>query len=154
MTTKTRRATSTDIPVLVELMHEFYAESDYPLDRQWAGACFSALLANDSLGCAWVILADSEPIGFVVLTVRFSMEFGAMVAFIDDLFIRPDFRRRGFGRAALKALLTECRKRKVCAVHVEVGRDNQPAQLLYALYGLKPGEDNRQLLTALLEINS
>jgi ribosomal protein S18 acetylase RimI-like enzyme len=77
-----------------------------------------------------------------------------VVAFIDDLFIRPAFRRQGFGRAALKALFTECRKRKVRAVHVEVGRDNQPAKALYANYGLKPGEDNRQLLTALLEINS
>jgi len=76
MTTPTRRATLDDIPVLVDMMWEFYEEADYALDREWATASFSALLRNDSLGGAWIVFHEGEPAGYVVLTVRYSMESG------------------------------------------------------------------------------
>lgn len=150
MTNTTRHATLDDIPALVELMREFYAESDYPLDRQWAAASFSALLRDDSRGAVWLVFHDSEPAGYVVLTVRFSMEYGGLDAFIDDLFVRPAYRRQGLGRAALRALFDECDLRQVLAVHVEVGGDNVGAKALYGSYGLEPRSDNRQLLTVRL----
>jgi ribosomal protein S18 acetylase RimI-like enzyme len=150
MTTTTRHATLDDIPALVELMREFYAEADYPLDKQWAAASFSALLRDDSRGAVWIAFDDSEPAGYVVLTVRFSMEYGGLDAFIDDLFIRPAYRRRGLGRAALRALFDECERRQVLAVHVEVGRDNVRAQALYRSYGLEPQSDGRRMLTVRL----
>jgi len=31
----THKASSNDIPVLVDLMEEFYAEANYTLDRDW-----------------------------------------------------------------------------------------------------------------------
>lgn len=114
-------ATTKDIRLLVEMMREFYAESDYPLDEQWAADSFSALLANESYGGAWIACFDGEPAGYGVLTVRFSMEYGGLDAAIDDLFVRPSHRRCGVGRAVLDALFAECRRRKVLAVHVEVG---------------------------------
>jgi ribosomal protein S18 acetylase RimI-like enzyme len=150
MTTTTRHATLDDIPALVELMREFYAEADYPLDKQWAAAGFSALLRDDSRGAVWIVFDDSEPAGYVVLTVRFSMEYGGLDAFIDDLFIRPAYRRQGLGRAALKALFDECERRQVLAVHVEVGSDNIGAKALYRSYGLEPQSDRRQMLTVRL----
>ena len=42
-----RRATHTDIDTLVQLMLDFYAESQYQLDAKWAAESFSALLSND-----------------------------------------------------------------------------------------------------------
>ena len=150
MTTATRNAALDDIPALIDMMQEFYAEADYPLDRQWAAASFSTLLRDDSLGAVWIIADDSEPAGYVVLTVRFSMEYGGLDAFIDDLFIRPAYRRRGLGRAALRALFDECKRRQVLAVHVEVGHDNVAAKALYSSYGLKLGDDGRQKLTVRL----
>ncbi len=150
MTTTTRNATLDDIPVLVDLMQEFYAEADYPLDRHWAAASFLALLQNDSLGGIWIVSHNFEPAGYVVLTIRFSMEYGGLDAFIDDLFIRSAYRRRGLGRVALNALFAECERRKVLAVHVEVGQDNVAAQALYRSYGLGPYTDGRQMLTVRL----
>ena len=154
MTTLTRKATLEDIPALVDLMQEFYAAANYPLDRQWAAAGFSALLQDYSRGAVWVVSHDSEPAGYVVLTTRFSMEYGGLDAFIDDLFIRPAYRRRGLGRAALDALFGECERRKVLAVHVEVGHDNVAAKALYRSYGLEPYNDGRQMLTVRLGTGS
>lgn len=150
MTTTTLTATLEDIPTLVDMMQEFYAEADYPLDRQWAADSFYTFLKDDSLGAAWIVVHDSEPAGYVVLTVRFSMEYGGLDAFIDDLFVRPGHRRQGLARAALDALFDECRRRQVLAVHVEVGADNIAAKSLYSSYGLKLGDDGRQKLTVKL----
>ncbi|PYS48316.1 MAG: hypothetical protein DMF68_13560 [Acidobacteria bacterium] len=114
-------------------------------------ASFSSLLKDDSRGAVWIVLHDSEPAGYVVLTIRFSMEYGGLDAFIDDLFVRPSYRRRGVGRAALNALFDECERRNVLAVHVEVGHDNAAAKALYSSYGLKPYWDDRQMLNVRLK---
>jgi ribosomal protein S18 acetylase RimI-like enzyme len=150
MTTTIRNATVDDIPILVDLMQEFYAGSNYPLDKQWATASFSSLLQDGSLGATWLVFYDSEPAGYVVLTIKFSMEYGGLDAFIDDLFIRQFYRRRGLGRELLNVLFDECRRRKVLTVHVEVGHDNIAAKGLYHSYGLKPYNDGRQMLTVRL----
>lgn len=148
--TTTVNATLDDIPVLVDLMREFYAEAGYTLDGRWAADSFRTLLQDARLGAAWLVLHDSEPAGYVVLTVRFSMEYGGLDAFIDDLFVRPGYRRQGLGRAALGALFDECKRRRVLAVHVEVGHDNVAAKALYNGHGLEQGDDGRQMLTTRL----
>ena len=147
MATTTKKATFDDIPVLVELMHEFYAESDYPLDQQWAAASFSALLADDSRGAAWIILENGEPAGHVVLTIRFSMEHGGLVGFIDDLFIRPAYRGKGLGKALLQAVFEESARRNLLALHLEVDREDTRAKSLYAKFGLVPRQPELQLLS-------
>ena len=48
------KRTPSDIPRLVDLMAQFYAESDYPLDRPWAEESSRQLLASDERGGAWV----------------------------------------------------------------------------------------------------
>ena len=144
----TRRATPSDVPLLVELMQEFYAETAVPLDTAWASASFQRLLAQDALGAVWVAEVGGEPAGHAVLTVRHSMEFGAADGFIDDLFVRAAHRRHGVGAALPRELFVEAKRRHLRAVHVEVGRDNAAAHGLYARFGMKDRE--RQLLTALL----
>ena len=78
------------------------------------------------------------------------MEYGGPDAFIDDLFVRPRYRRRGLGRSALAALFAECERRHVLAVHVEVHEDNVAANALYGSYGLALRHDRRQMLTVRL----
>jgi GNAT superfamily N-acetyltransferase len=136
-----------DVPLLVELMEEFYAEAAYPLDRRWASEAFAALLRDEGRGVVWILLHGAQAGGYVVLTVRFSMEVGGLDGFVDDLFVRPRHRRRGLGRAALGALFEECDRRNLLAVHVEVGRGNAAAKALYEAFGLRPRGDDRQLLT-------
>lgn len=142
-----RRATAEDMPLLVEMMREFYAESGFSMDSQWATDSFSALPADGSKGAAWLVFKNSRPAGYVVLTLCHSMEYGGSDAFIDDLYVRPDLRRYGLGREAFNALFAECGRRGVHAVHVEAGRDNVAAQKLYRSFGLGVPDAARELLT-------
>jgi GNAT superfamily N-acetyltransferase len=154
MANSIRAALLSDVPVLVQLMEEFYRESNYSLDRLWATSSFRMLLGDSSRGSVWLLSRDDEAVGYVVLTIRFSMEHGGLDAFIDDLFVRREHRRLGVATAALGELFAECRRRGVLALHVEVGRDNIAANTLYAGFGLRARTDRRQLLTVALPLKN
>ncbi len=141
-----RRAERSDIPVLVELMREFYEESSFPLDGDWSARAFDMLITEPAYGAAWLIEYGRVPVGHVVLSVRFTMEFGGLSGYVDDLFVRSPYRRKGGASAGLDDLLAECHRRGCHSVQVEVGSDNHGAQALYRRHGLIPGDDGRQTL--------
>lgn len=145
-----RRASLNDIRDLVALMRAFYAESDYPLDEAWARQAFEQLLSDPSRGCVWLLTFEGEAVGYVVLTVRFAMEFGGLSAYVDDLFVRASHRRRGLARAGLEALIAEATRRGCRSLHVEVDPENAAAMALYGSFGLARGEDNRLEFKTLL----
>src|SRR5688572_23886430 len=116
-----RRATQSDVGALVELMREFYAEANYPLDQEWAQAAFSPLLIPSELGCVWLAECGGVAAGHAVLTLRYTMEHGALSGHIDDLFVKPEFRRRRMACALLSELFDECKRRGCKSVYVEVG---------------------------------
>ena len=84
-------------------MAEFYAESDYVLDRERAAAAFTALLSDSRLGRVWLIEQAAAAVGYVVVTFVYGMEYGGLIAFVDDFFVRPAFRSSGLGTATLAA---------------------------------------------------
>ena len=145
MNPRLREATPDDCALLVDLMSEFYAESGYPLDRRRAEVAFSELLTDRELGQVWLMLAEPGPVGYVVLTLGYSLEYGGRDAFVDDLFIQSDFRGRGLGKLAMEEVRAACAERGVRALHLEVARDNAAAHSLYRRAGFV--DTDRQLLT-------
>ena len=130
-----RKATPEDVERLVELMAEFYAEAAFSLNRQRASEAFMGLLSDDRLGHIWLIQANGQDVGHVVVTLGFSMEYGGAIAFLDDLFVRAAYRRAGLGAAALNEVREFCAKAGIRALHVETGPDNAAAQALYRRVG-------------------
>jgi ribosomal protein S18 acetylase RimI-like enzyme len=127
-------------------MEEYYAEAGLSMESREAAASFARLLREPARGAVRMIEAGGGPAGYVVRTLGFSLEYGGLDAFVDDLFVRRNQRRRGHARAALEALLEECRRRGVRAVHLEVDRANEPARALYELPGFRG--HGRELWTA------
>lgn len=145
-----RPATLADIPTLLKLMREFYAESGFVLDDAEATASFNALLNNPALGGVFLAQQAGEAAGHVVLTVRFAMEYGGLESYVDDLYVRPPVRRQGVAHALLEALFADCRERGAKAVLVEVAQSNTAAQKLYASFGLRGWADDREVLVCAL----
>src|SRR5512138_4040079 len=140
MSLEIRQATAADLPVLVELMREFYAESDYPLNTARARAAFVPILEPGSLGQVWMAGVDGQVAGHVVLTFGYSMEYGGRNACIDDLFVRPAFRNRGVGKALLRRARAACEALGIRAICLEVARANGPAQTVYRAVGFRGTE--------------
>jgi ribosomal protein S18 acetylase RimI-like enzyme len=139
------RAHKEDIPLLIELMASFYAESGYELDQPLAEKAFAVLLSREHFGCVWLIDECGRPVGYIVVTFRFGMEYGGLMACLDDLYVLPEFRNKGLSTAALGHVRVFCEEMGIRAITVEVSPDNGPAQKVYRRFGLTeaPG---RQLL--------
>jgi ribosomal protein S18 acetylase RimI-like enzyme len=140
-----RIATSADTAALVDLMAQFYRESFYSLQRDAAGSAFQQLMADSALGRVWICEQKSQAAGYIVLTFGFSMEYGGRDGFVDDLFVRPEFRGRVLDKQLLDTLIRECVRLQVRALHLEVGRANHRAKALYQSRGFR--YNDRQLLT-------
>lgn len=130
-----RKASPSDIPQLIALMAEFYAEANYPLNRVRAASAFATLIADQRLGQVWLIEKNSEAVGHLVVTLCFSLEYGGLIAFVDDLFVRRPFRRAGLGAAALEEARAFCAGCGVRALLVETGHDNMAGQAVYRRAG-------------------
>jgi GNAT superfamily N-acetyltransferase len=127
-------------------MTEFYSEAGYALPAEPAARTFAELLGDPRLGRVWVLEDGSRPVGYVVLTVCFSMEYGGLRGFVDDLFVRQPHRGRGLGTAALGEVRRACAALGVRAIHVEVGPANEAARRVYGRSGF---EDSGRLLLTL-----
>jgi ribosomal protein S18 acetylase RimI-like enzyme len=145
-----RPAGLADIPALLRLMEPFTTDGGYPFDAVDATASFTTLLSNPALGGVFLAEVAGEAAGYVVLTMRFAMEYGGLEGYIDDLYVCPPVRRQGVAHALLTALLANCRQRGVKSVAVEVGESNHAAQKLYASFGLHGWEDDREVLVCTL----
>ena len=116
-------------------MEEMYAELGSPMERRSAERAFRELLSDPRLG--WVVLLDSggRTAGYLVVTLGFSMMFGGRDAFVDDLFVRPEFRNARLGSAALTALYEQAAAEGIEAVHLLVAHSNPRAESLYRRLG-------------------
>lgn len=130
-----RPATRADISSLIALMTAFYAEADFALPVEPATRAFETLLSDHRLGGVWLAEVSGAPAGHVVLTVCFSMEYGGLRGFVDDLYVRPEARGQGAGAALLGTVRSAALERGLRALHVEVGPDNQIARRLYTRAG-------------------
>ncbi|MGH9389223.1 MAG: GNAT family N-acetyltransferase, partial [Vicinamibacteria bacterium] len=66
-------------------MAEFYAEQRYPFDREKAQAALEPFLADPTLGRAWLFRNADIAVGYFVLTLGWSLEYGGRDAFVDEL---------------------------------------------------------------------
>ena len=92
-------------------------------------------LASPDLGQAWVFLDRETPVGYIVLTFGYSFEFHGRDSFIDELYIEPQYRRKGIGRRAMQFVEERARELGVNAIHLEVDQGNDAAAELYRRAG-------------------
>ncbi|MFL6255606.1 MAG: GNAT family N-acetyltransferase [Pyrinomonadaceae bacterium] len=140
-----RLANSSDADTLIEMMRDFNAHERIAFDEPSVRAALAQLFADDSYGLVCLMLLSEEVAGYVVITFGFSIEFRGRDAFIDELFVKEEFRGRGAGAAALRFAEGLCRQRGVRALHLEVERGNTRAQSVYRRAGYV--DHDRYLLT-------
>ena len=140
-----RPAEAPDVAALMPMIRALCDLDGAPFDERAVGRALAQVLADESLGRVWLIEWGGERAGYLVLTFGFSLEFGGRDAFIDELYVREEFRGRGLGRRAIELAERACRERGVGSLHLEVERANTAAQELYRRSGFR--DHDRYLLT-------
>ena len=149
MKTTFRAAEAADADALLSMMRGLCEHDAMTFDEAARRDALARLIADESLGLAHVLESGGETAGYLVIVFGFSLEFHGRDAFLDELFVKDEFRGRGLGKEALGFAETVCRERGVRALHLEVDRSNTGAQALYRKSGFK--DHDRYLMTRLLE---
>lgn len=141
-------ATHSDIPLLLQFMREYYEFDHLGFDEDIARTALGRMVDDNALGCVWLIHYADEAIGYVVLTLGYSLEYGGRDAFIDEVYIRASHRGQGIGSAALAFAEEQCRLLGVRALHLEVERANTNAYGVYRKFGFV--DHDRYMMTKLI----
>lgn len=145
MTINYRLAAIADLWVLLDLVQKFHETEKLSFDRTIESDVLTHFLTDESLGQAWLIQYEHEVIGYILLTLGYSLEYRGRDAFIDELYLLPEYRRQGIGTQTLAFAEDACRVLGVQALHLEVDFDNPNAQSLYDKVGYQL--HNRFLMT-------
>ena len=98
------------------------------------------LLGQSTLGRVWLICRGPQSIGYIAICFGYSIEFGGRDAIVDELFILPEHRGKGFGKVVLALVKSEAALLGVKALHLEVAHANESAQRMYKSAGFTPRE--------------
>ena len=133
-----------DIEIITQMMQDFYAIDNYPMDIEVTKNLFQEFISNDHLGKSWLIYSESEIVGYIILTFIFSFEYGGKIAFVDELFIKETARGKGFGKEAIQFIQREAPKLSLKLLYLEVEPHNENAQKLYLAHDFEL--HNRKLM--------
>jgi ribosomal protein S18 acetylase RimI-like enzyme len=137
--------TGNDLPNLLTLMHELYANQHMIFNPDVAAAAVRALLRDESLGRIFLIHSGGHLAGYFALTFCFSLEFHGRFGLLDELYVRERRRGQGLGRRAETMAATICKDEGLTALRLEVGKDNTAAESLYSRLGFNV--EARKLMT-------
>ena len=130
-----RLAVETDAGTLLRFMREYYAFDGHGFDEPKAHVALMALLRDENLGRAWLILDGGGPVGYVVLCYGYSLEWLGRDAFVDEFYLLEEYRRRGWGRRTMEFVEEAARSAGIRTLHLEVVRKNTAALDVYRKLG-------------------
>ncbi len=84
---------------------------------------------------------EGEPAGFALWFYNFSTFRGRHGIYLEDLFVKPELRSKGIGRALLRHLARRCRAEGLARLEWWVLDWNEPALKVYRSIGAVPMDE-------------
>jgi ribosomal protein S18 acetylase RimI-like enzyme len=143
-----RQAVEGDANAVADMARAFHAEDGHPLSDAGVAALLAMLEPGFAEGLVLLLVVNNEISGYGALSFGYGIEHGGREAFLEDLYIAPGLRNRGYGRLMCTALEEAARGAGCYAMHLEVMSGN-PAERLYRRVGF--GDRGSRLLTKPLQ---
>ena len=142
MTIRIDRAREHDVPLILELIrglaeYERLADQVVATEAGVREALFGAQPAAEVI----IAYADDRPAGFALFFHNFSTFLGRRGLYLEDLFVKPEFRRLGIGRRLLADLARIAVERGCGRFEWSVLDWNTPAIDFYRRLGARPLDD-------------
>jgi GNAT superfamily N-acetyltransferase len=137
-----REAARADVPLLLALIGEL---AEYERLAHEAVATVElleeALFGPERVAYALVASLGGTPVGFALYFFNFSTFIGRPGIYLEDLFVRPEARGRGVGRALLGRLAAIAVERRCGRLEWSVLDWNEPAIGFYRQLGAVPMDE-------------
>lgn len=129
-----------DLDRVLPLVAAFHLEEGVEQDDATRRSALEPLLEGSPHGCVYLAGPTRAPIGYVIITFGWSVEFGGLDGFIDEIYIRPGVRGRGIGTEILTSLPKTLAGAGMKAIHLEVNTENTKARAVYEKMHFTPRE--------------
>jgi ribosomal protein S18 acetylase RimI-like enzyme len=128
-----RIATSADVAVIGQLLHDFNTEFEEPTPgpEHLADRIRGLLEAGDTT----VLLGGTGPDGVAVLRFRGSIWSDALECYLAELYVAPQQRHHGLGRALLQNAMDVARAQGADHMDLGTSEDDVAARALYESFG-------------------
>jgi GNAT superfamily N-acetyltransferase len=140
-----RAATLEDLPLLALLVRANYESAGFPYEEGPARHALQQLVTTARLGRVWWVDWEGAPIGYVVLTFSFSVEFHGPFAVLDEVYLVPEHQGKGHFKHLLALVEAHCWRWGIRTLRLEVETKNARAQRAYQKAGFAAHE--RRLMT-------
>jgi Sortase and related acyltransferases len=134
-----RAACVEDVPIILGLIRDLATYERAPdevtaTEEQLVDVLFGERPAAEVL----LAFERESPVGFAVYFYNFSTWLGRAGLYLEDLFVKPEKRGKGYGRALLVELAKIARDRGCGRMEWAVLNWNEPAIKFYRALGAKP----------------
>lgn len=125
-----------------KMVFHFYEEYDatHNISIENINKTIQHLISHPDHGSFRCLYLNDVLIGYTILINYWSNEYGGVIVFIDELYIKPAFRNQGLGSQFLKLL--ELKFPHINAFALEVSPSNKHALNLYLKNGFIQNKNN------------
>jgi len=137
-----RSATESDVPVILELIRALATYERAPNDVIATEEGLAEVLFGKKPAAEVLLAFENETaVGFAIFFHNFSTWLGRPGLYLEDLFVKPEHRGKGYGRALLIHLAKIARDRNCGRFEWAVLDWNEPAIQFYRKLGAKPMDE-------------
>jgi GNAT superfamily N-acetyltransferase len=134
-----RPARVEDVPIILQLIRDLATYERAPDEVSATEEQLVEVLFGEKPAAEVLLAFDEEsPAGFAVYFFNFSTWLGRTGLYLEDLFVKPEKRGKGYGRALLIELAKIARDRGCGRMEWAVLDWNEPAIKFYRSLGAKP----------------
>ena len=131
-----------DVPIILQLIRDLATYERAPqevtaTEEQLVDVLFGERRAAEAL----LAFEGESPVGFAVYFYNFSTWLGRPGLYLEDLFVKPEKRGKGYGRTLLVELARIARDRGCGRMEWAVLNWNEPAIKFYRALGAKPMDE-------------
>jgi GNAT superfamily N-acetyltransferase len=137
-----RHATREDAALILRFITELaiYERAEHEVKTDVAGI-ETSLFAENASACALICESDGQPIGYAVYFFNYSTWLGRNGLYLEDLYVTPEARGTGAGKALLKYLARLAVSRGCGRFEWSVLDWNEPAIRFYESLGARPQDE-------------
>ena len=137
-----RPATEDDVPIILSLIRELAEYERLSHEVVATEGLLRESLFGERRGAEVLIACcKGAPAGFALFFHSFSTFLGRPGIYLEDLYVKPEFRGRGIGRALLTHLARLAKERGCGRLEWSVLDWNEPAIKLYKSIGAVPMDE-------------
>jgi len=127
-----------DVLSLIKAYQEFYQVAN--INEAKNRNNFSQFLDDNSRGVLHLIKAEGKAVGFSTLYFGFSSTRAEEVGILNDLYVLPEYRGKGYGKKLMAHAIEQVKSRDISRIQWLTAKDNEDAQQLYDSLGANKSE--------------